>query len=157
MLREECMKPLAISINGLALELQVPVTRSSQIVNERRGITADQPSVLAVERTNRPPTDLLITGYQRPPLAELPRSRGDAWAYAGISSPFRGAFPPFRLMILSKALKSARACRSEKYFAVCSADTFSATAVATNWLILVRSSRLNRSTVSLSERGNRKG
>ena len=49
------MKPLAISINGLALELQVPVTRSSQIVNERRGITADQPSVLAVERTNRPP------------------------------------------------------------------------------------------------------
>ena len=28
-------------INGLALELQVPVTRISQIVNERRGITAD--------------------------------------------------------------------------------------------------------------------
>src|SRR3954453_7233126 len=35
------MKPLAISINGLALELHVPVTRISQIVNERRGITAD--------------------------------------------------------------------------------------------------------------------
>jgi addiction module HigA family antidote len=28
-------------INGLALELHVPVTRISQIVNERRGITAD--------------------------------------------------------------------------------------------------------------------
>ncbi len=41
MLREEFMKPLGISINSLALELHVPVTRISQIVNERRGITAD--------------------------------------------------------------------------------------------------------------------
>lgn len=41
MLREEFMKPLGISINGLALELHVPVTRVSEIVNERRGITAD--------------------------------------------------------------------------------------------------------------------
>ena len=41
MLREDFMKPLGISINGLALELHVPVTRISQIVNERRGITAD--------------------------------------------------------------------------------------------------------------------
>jgi len=41
MLREEFMKPLGVSINGLALELHVPVTRISQIVNERRGITAD--------------------------------------------------------------------------------------------------------------------
>jgi addiction module HigA family antidote len=41
MLREEFMRPLGISINGLALELHVPVTRVSQIVNERRGITAD--------------------------------------------------------------------------------------------------------------------
>jgi antitoxin HigA-1 len=41
MLREEFMKPLGISINGLALELHVPVTRVSAIVNERRGITAD--------------------------------------------------------------------------------------------------------------------
>jgi addiction module HigA family antidote len=40
MLREEFMKPLGISIDGLALELHVPVTRISQIVNERRGITA---------------------------------------------------------------------------------------------------------------------
>jgi addiction module HigA family antidote len=35
------MKPLEISINGLARELHVPVTRISQIVNEHRGITAD--------------------------------------------------------------------------------------------------------------------
>ena len=41
MLREEFMKPFGISINGLALELHVPVTRISEIVNERRGITAD--------------------------------------------------------------------------------------------------------------------
>src|SRR5208282_1578900 len=41
MLREEFMKPLGISINGLALELHVPVTRISEIVKERRGITAD--------------------------------------------------------------------------------------------------------------------
>jgi addiction module HigA family antidote len=41
MLHEEFMKPLGISINGLALELHVPVTRISEIVNERRGITAD--------------------------------------------------------------------------------------------------------------------
>jgi addiction module HigA family antidote len=41
MLREEFMKPLGISINGLALELHVPVTRISEIVNHRRGITAD--------------------------------------------------------------------------------------------------------------------
>lgn len=41
MLREEFMKPLEISINRLALELHVPVTRISEIVNERRGVTAD--------------------------------------------------------------------------------------------------------------------
>jgi antitoxin HigA-1 len=41
MLREEFMKPMGISINGLALELHVPATRISEIVNERRGITAD--------------------------------------------------------------------------------------------------------------------
>jgi antitoxin HigA-1 len=41
MLREEFMKPLGLSINGLSLELHVPVTRISQIVNEKRGITAD--------------------------------------------------------------------------------------------------------------------
>jgi addiction module HigA family antidote len=39
-LLEEFMKPLSISINGLALELRVPATRISAIVNENRGITA---------------------------------------------------------------------------------------------------------------------
>ena len=36
------------------------------------------------------------------------------WACDGISSPSRGLLPPLRFMILSKALKSARACRSVK-------------------------------------------
>lgn len=40
-LLEEFMKPMGISINGLAVALRVPVTRISTIVNEARGITAD--------------------------------------------------------------------------------------------------------------------
>ena len=40
-LREEFMVPMGLSANALALALRVPVTRISQIVNERRGITAD--------------------------------------------------------------------------------------------------------------------
>ena len=35
------MKPLGLSINRLALDLHVPVTRVSVIVNGRRAITAD--------------------------------------------------------------------------------------------------------------------
>jgi addiction module HigA family antidote len=41
MLREDFMKPLGMSSNALAIELRVPVTRISEIVRERRGITAD--------------------------------------------------------------------------------------------------------------------
>ena len=40
-LREEFMIPLKISQNKLAQELHIPVTRIGEIVNERRGITAD--------------------------------------------------------------------------------------------------------------------
>jgi addiction module HigA family antidote len=40
-LREDFLKPLQMSANALALALRVPVTRISEIVNERRGITAD--------------------------------------------------------------------------------------------------------------------
>ena len=40
-LREEFMLPIGLSLNKLALELRVPVTRIADIVNERRGITAD--------------------------------------------------------------------------------------------------------------------
>jgi addiction module HigA family antidote len=41
MLREEFMVPLGISANGLAMALRVPSTRISEIVAERRSITAD--------------------------------------------------------------------------------------------------------------------
>jgi addiction module HigA family antidote len=40
-LREDFLKPLSLSINGLAMALRVPATRISEIVNERRGITTD--------------------------------------------------------------------------------------------------------------------
>ncbi|MFZ0913169.1 MAG: HigA family addiction module antitoxin [Candidatus Korobacteraceae bacterium] len=40
-LREDFMKPLRISMNRLALDLRVPVTRIGEIVHERRGITPD--------------------------------------------------------------------------------------------------------------------
>jgi len=40
-LREDLMDPLGLSINGLARDLRVPVTRMSEIVNRRRSITAD--------------------------------------------------------------------------------------------------------------------
>ena len=41
MLREEFLVPMGLSANALALAIRVPVTRISEIVNERRGITAD--------------------------------------------------------------------------------------------------------------------
>jgi addiction module HigA family antidote len=40
-LLEEFMKPLGLSMNRVAIDLRVPVTRIADIVNERRGITAD--------------------------------------------------------------------------------------------------------------------
>jgi len=40
-LREEFMVPLGLSSNRLALDLRVPATRITEIVNQRRGITAD--------------------------------------------------------------------------------------------------------------------
>ena len=40
-LREDLLKPLRISINRLGRDLRVPVTRMSEIVNGRRGVSAD--------------------------------------------------------------------------------------------------------------------
>ena len=40
-LREEFLSPLGMSANELALALRVPATRINDIVNERRGISAD--------------------------------------------------------------------------------------------------------------------
>src|SRR5262252_7262816 len=53
-LREEFMKPLGLSMNKLALGLRVPVTRSADIVGERRGVTADSALRLARYFKNAP-------------------------------------------------------------------------------------------------------
>jgi addiction module HigA family antidote len=53
-LREDLMVPLGLSINRLARDLRVPVTRMSEIVNGRRSITAAQRSVSrAISRRRR--------------------------------------------------------------------------------------------------------
>jgi len=53
-LREDLMVPLGISINRLARDLRVPVTRVSEIVNGRRSITADTALRLARYFANTP-------------------------------------------------------------------------------------------------------
>jgi len=40
-LRADFMEPMDLSMNRLALDLRVPVTRIAEIVHERRGITPD--------------------------------------------------------------------------------------------------------------------
>ena len=40
-LRAEFMEPLKLSMNRLALDLRVPVTRIAEVVHERRGISPD--------------------------------------------------------------------------------------------------------------------
>jgi addiction module HigA family antidote len=40
-LRADFMEPLHLSMNRLALDLRVPVTRIAEIVHERRGVTPD--------------------------------------------------------------------------------------------------------------------
>ena len=40
-LREEFMRPLGLSVNRLALELRVPVTRMAEIIHRRRAVTSD--------------------------------------------------------------------------------------------------------------------
>ena len=46
-LREDFLVPLNISVNALALALNVPATRIHEIVKERRSITADTAERLA--------------------------------------------------------------------------------------------------------------
>ena len=47
-LREDFMEPMNISINQLSRDLAVPVNRISEIVNGKRGVTAD--TALRLER-----------------------------------------------------------------------------------------------------------
>jgi addiction module HigA family antidote len=46
-LREDFLVPLGLSVNALAVALDVPATRMHEIVKERRGITADTAARLA--------------------------------------------------------------------------------------------------------------
>ena len=46
-LREDYLAPLNLSANALAVALSVPATRIHEIVNERRGISADTAERLA--------------------------------------------------------------------------------------------------------------
>ena len=46
-LRADFLEPLHLSMNRLALDLRVPVTRIAEIVHERRGITPDTAPRLA--------------------------------------------------------------------------------------------------------------
>jgi antitoxin HigA-1 len=40
-LREDLMKPLGLTVTGLAHELKVPVSRMSEIINGRRAVNAE--------------------------------------------------------------------------------------------------------------------
>jgi addiction module HigA family antidote len=46
-LREDFLTPLGLSANALAVALSVPATRIHEIVNERRGVSADTAERLA--------------------------------------------------------------------------------------------------------------
>ena len=76
-LREEFLRPLGLSVNALAGELWVPATRIHEIVNERRGITADTAVRLARYFDTSPEFWLnLQTAYDLktlPTLAEIER------------------------------------------------------------------------------------
>jgi len=53
-LREEFMTPLGLSMNRMAIDMRVPVTRIADIVNEKRAITADTALRLARYFKNSP-------------------------------------------------------------------------------------------------------
>ena len=74
-----------------------------------------------------------------------------------ILSAGRGTSPPLRRIRRSNAVKSARFRRSAKKAAVFMAASFSETAVATNWLMLIPFALARRSTSAFTERGRRSG
>ena len=53
-LREEFMAPLGLSMNRMAIDMRVPVTRIADIANEKRAITADTALRLARYFKNSP-------------------------------------------------------------------------------------------------------
>jgi len=75
-LREEYMRPLGLSINQLARDLYVPVTRMSEIVNERRSITAD--TALRLSRYFGNSAAFWLNLQQRYELEVVDRAQGEA-------------------------------------------------------------------------------
>ena len=72
-LREEFLRPLGLSVNALAGELRVPATHIHEILNERRGITADTAVQLARYFDTSPEVWLnLQTAYDLKTLPTLP-------------------------------------------------------------------------------------
>ena len=58
-LREEFLSPLGMPAHQLAMALRVPATRINDIVNEKRGITAD--TALRLSRRNADRDSLMKT------------------------------------------------------------------------------------------------
>ena len=77
-IREDYLRPLGMSVNRLALELRVPATRMLEIVNERRGITADTALRLARYFDTTPKFWLnLQTSYDLAVAAEAKKAQID--------------------------------------------------------------------------------
>ena len=75
-LLEEFMKPLGISQNRLARELDLPPTRIHEIVHGRRAITPDTAYRLALYFRTSP--EFWLNLQQRYDLLKLERERGEA-------------------------------------------------------------------------------
>lgn len=73
-LREEFMEPLALSMNRLALDLRVPITRTAEIVHDRRAITSD--TALRLARLFRTSPEFWLNLQTRYDL-ELTRKQAD--------------------------------------------------------------------------------
>src|SRR5487761_633579 len=71
-LREEFMRPLGLSVNRLALELRVPVTRMAEIVHHRRAVPYD--TALRLGRLFRTTPELWLNLQTRNDL-EIARDR----------------------------------------------------------------------------------
>jgi addiction module HigA family antidote len=75
-LREEFMEPLELSSNALAKALGVTAARINEIVNEKRGITAD--TALRLARYFGTSADVWINLQKRYELEVARRELGDA-------------------------------------------------------------------------------
>ncbi len=71
-LREDFTVPLGLSMNRLALELHVPVTRIAEIVHERRGITLE--TALRLGRYFNTSARFWLNAHKRPTSWRLLRT-----------------------------------------------------------------------------------